>query len=387
MIQRVTVRHLRNLSHLSLALEPGLTVLVGDNGQGKTSILEALYVLATGTSPRAPRLRDLVQAGEAGFSVTAAVVEAGVGHTLSAQYAVGASLVRSVDRRRWRAAQGEPFPLLAVYFCPDDLLLVKGSPAYRRRFLDTELGQVSPRYQQELARYRRALAQRNRLLREVRWQAQHEALLRAFDEELVDAGSYVARWRQEAFARFAPLFQEAVERLAEGARVQVRWEPALGGQEPTREGFAAALAKYRQEERRRGATLVGPHRDELAVELHGRSSRVFASQGEQRTLAVAFKAAALQFIRERTGREPVLLLDDVLSELDPSRRGRLLQLLPAGQVLLTTTSTEDLPAPLDRARCLRIQGGSLVQGEITHATAARGALADPGADGAAPEDP
>jgi DNA replication and repair protein RecF len=328
-------------------------VLVGPNGAGKTNVLEAIYYLALARSPRAARDGDLVRANGQGFRILGDV---GSG-TVEARYEPMRGRTLAVNGRPCARAADLYGQLTAVFFSPDDLWLAKGGPGGRRRLLDGLLLQARPAYAALLAGYEEALAQRNALLREIRARRSSAALLEIWDESLVEYGVGLAERRARAVEAVAAEARAAYAFLAAGEGLTCRYASGIGARWEA-EAYRAALAAARREELERGFTVVGPHRDDVILEIDGRPLRGFASQGQQRTAVLALRLAERAALRRATGREPVLLLDDVLSELDEARRRGLADLLAGGgQVFLTATDAEGLPEGFRASLTFRVGAG------------------------------
>ncbi len=307
--------------------EPGTNFIIGANAQGKTSILEAVCVATRLQSPRTNSLGDCVRSGQPGFGLSVHVA----GTHLQFRYESPKRTLRldSVDQAR-------PAEYLRVarvaWFSNDDLEIIRGSAARRRRALDFLCSQLDGAYLRALRRYDRALRSRNALLRDHRPRPE----IAAFDPELIENGDYLAAVRAEASSALAPLIATAVHDIGgQSEDVATRYLP--GSPEP----MAAALIASRDRETRLRQTVVGPHRDDLAIELNGMDAAKFASEGQQRTLAIALKLAQTRLLIERTGVTPTLLIDDVFGELDVTRRTNLLEHLPAGSQRLVTTTHLD----------------------------------------------
>ncbi len=326
----VTVRHFRNLATGEVPLSSAVTLLVGQNAQGKTNFLEALLLLLAGISLRGQSDRDLVAWGHDGYRLHGPWMGEGVNP-------VEKERVVTVNPLR-RRESGPRIP--AVAFSPDDLMLVKGSPELRRRFLDEVAGQIRPRYLPELRRYQRAVSQRNRALKGDAAQT----VLDSFDPLLAEAGSYVWSVREEVVASLQARVPDVLGALAPIDHMVIALERGGHAVTSTKAAFLAELERRRQEERIRGATLTGPHRDDLCIIVNGRSADLFASQGQQRSLALALKLASRDILEEVSGRQPVVLLDDVFSELDGVRRQALLRLMSRSrqQTVVTDTDREDI---------------------------------------------
>jgi len=356
--ERLKIRGLRNLSELELEPAPRLNVIVGDNGQGKTSVLEALYLVATTKSFRAERLSTLIQTGGEQASVVATVSEAGARREQRTVLAERSRVVR-LDGKAPSSLSGYATRTPVVAFCPADLELVSGSASGRRRLLDRVALFVDPPGADARLRYERALRSRQRILDE-RGPAARE--LDAFELVMAEDGARFALARERAARgiaeRLAPTFGRLV---APDLVVNARYEP---GGTTDAAAFLSSLKDARPADARRGGATFGPQRDELELELAGRPARSHASQGQQRLLTLALKLSELDCIREARGAHPVLLLDDVSSELDPERTHAVHELLVTSdsQVFVTTTRADLFPeAPRggsDRAD-FRLSNGAL----------------------------
>lgn len=357
----------RNYDSLTIHFSPGLNVLYGDNAQGKTNLLEAIHFLATGRSHRTSRDQDMIQEGKEELLARAEVVrktgsidlELRCGHQTRKQLKINGIAERKIARLVGSLA--------AVLFSPDDLQLLKGPPSGRRRFLDVELSQISQTYLHHLMAYNRLVAQRNTLLKQP---VVDEGLLSVYDEQLVETGARLVARRAEAVSRLSPIAARYHEMLAEGRedlrlayQSQGVGEDGTADLESVRRRLEQELARMRQEERRRQVTLVGPHRDDVGFWIAGRDARLYASQGQQRTAVLALKLAELEFMTEEIGEPPLLLLDDVASELDPNRRHYLLSAVREGvQSFITCTDLEDLMVREwpESHRLFRVRAGTVV---------------------------
>jgi DNA replication and repair protein RecF len=260
-----------------------------------------------------------------------------------------------VNRQRLERTRDLLGVLRVTVFSPDDLALVKGGPAERRRFLDDALVALAVKYDAIRLELDRILRQRNTLLRQVggRLDADAETTLDVWDSRLVTTGEQLGRARAALVERAAPYVTGAYAKLAPDGDVSLGYAPPWRAS-----GLATALAAARGDDVRRGVSTVGPHRDELDLTIDGMPARTHASQGEQRTLALALRLGVHDLVAERSGSTPVLVLDDVLSELDAQRGSALLRLLPDGQIVITTAGT--IPAAAVPERVIRIEGGGVV---------------------------
>ena len=350
----LTLRNYRNYARLELELGPKLNVFLGQNAQGKTNLLEAVAILALSSSPRARRESDLI--GPLAREATVEAVAERGGRRVELALRVSSEGERTQKTIRVdgtpRRAVDLPGEMQVSLFWPEDLALVKGGPEHRRRFLNEILVQVARGYGRSLARYRRVLDQRNHLLRQVSAGQQPRSALEVWDAELAELGAGLAAERAAAVAELAPLAAANHRAVAGGEELAVAYEGPPSD-------LAAALRRAQDEDLRRGATSVGPHRDDLRVEIGGADARSFASQGQQRTAVVSLKMAEADLIERRCGERPILLLDDVLSELDPARREELLGRVGAsGQVIVTSVEASPFPAGLmEEAQVRCISGG------------------------------
>ncbi len=333
------LRNYRNYSRLDLEPGPRLNVFLGLNGQGKTNLLESVALLALSSSPRARRESELVGPLAAEARVEA-VVE---GHGRRSEVQISISVEGERARRRIsidgvaKRAFDLPGLFRVTLFWPEDLGLVKAGPEQRRRLLNMMLVQIEPGYAANLSRYARVVEQRNSLLKQVAGGDQPPAALEVWDEELARLGTSLAAARAAAVADLKGVAAARHAAISGGERLEMDYL----GPPPD---LLQAVQNARREDLRRGSTSVGPHRDDITILLDGREARGFASQGQQRTAVVSVKLAEAAVIEARTGEPPVLLFDDVLSELDGERRQALLAGLGSpGQVIITSVEADPFP--------------------------------------------
>ncbi|MBV9101479.1 MAG: DNA replication/repair protein RecF [Candidatus Dormibacteraeota bacterium] len=347
-VARLRLHNFRNYHEATLHLEPGLTVISGRNAQGKTNLLEAVATLALTRSPRAVTAADLLRWGTNGAQVEADILRPGGPAALALrleQPATGTIARRTLVDGKPRAARAVLGLCPVVLFWPDDLQLVKAGPEGRRRLLDVLLAQLDGRAASHLLRYRRVLEQRNALLHRLRADGGSPAALHGFTRELAHHGARVLVARNQLASKLAPLAAAAMSDLSGGDdTLSIRYAASHGGDladdDAAERDLLAALERRTPDEIARGVTLVGPHRDDLVLSLGGREARYTASQGQQRSIVLACKIAEMRHVAEEKGMSPVVMLDDVVSELDAPRRRHLLSTLaaaPAQQVLLTST--------------------------------------------------
>jgi DNA replication and repair protein RecF len=349
-IDRLTLHHFRNLHGLEVRPAPGLNLIAGPNGHGKSNLLESLHFLSLAHSNRTRKDKDLIAWGEDSFVIRGEGTSGERAHVQSVEYREGGSRVKveGLESRRLGDLLGH---FLLVAFTPEDLDLLRGGPQERRRFLDVLLCQHDPSILDVLRRYRGALKQRNAVLR---WnlRAEEEALLDAYEATLAEAGADIVRRRLEWVAKLAPKAQEFYREIGAppGQKSEALDLRMSGAQESPedlvllRENLLSKLREKRAQDRETGLTSAGPHRDDLLTFLDGKTVRDFASQGQKRSVALALKLAAARLLEEASGLPPILILDDVFAELDPGRRERFGALIAGrGQAFIATPRREDLP--------------------------------------------
>lgn len=329
----------RSAADLEVAFSPAMTVLVGPNASGKTNTVEALQLLTAGTSFRRPAPADLVREGA--VSGRAELRLEGDGRVVDMACTVGEGRRRFTRNGKQVRPHDVPGTLLSVLFNPDDLDLVKGGARSRRAEVDAFGSQANASYAKICRAYGRSVEQRNRLLKEPDVPVD---LLDAWDASVAVGAATVLFHRLALLKRLSSLVGEVYGEVAVGERLEVGYESSVGpvGEGATRddlvEVMTRALAQSRDDDLRRGVTTVGPHRDDVVFTLDGRPARTFASQGQQRTAVLAWKLAQVRFAEERLGERPVLLLDDVMSELDGARRAAVASYVDNGiQTVVTTT--------------------------------------------------
>jgi DNA replication and repair protein RecF len=348
-LAHLRLRDFRNYARLDADFTAGFHLLLGQNAQGKTNILEAIYLLATLRSFRGVGGAQMIRHGQKGYFVGASVTSQG-GHEIKMYWSANERKL-SLDGQPVRKLIDYLGVLRVVVFCTEDLQLIKGTARLRRRFLDLLLSQTHPAYLPLLQRYTRALRSRNALLKH---RTLDEAALEGFSHELVSLGTQLVERRRELAPKLSPLVRLAHRRIAHDAE-----ELRLEYQSGVKRDFAVELAQSRPRERTYRTTLVGPHRDEVQLLLNDRPAAQFGSEGQKRTLAIALKMAQAEYLAGLHGTPPILLIDDVMGELDAERRGGFLPLLESarkgrGQVFMTCTE-ENWPREL---------GGDLQRWEV-----------------------
>ncbi len=335
------LRNFRNFETIDLDCSPGFNLLLGGNAKGKTSILEAICILSTGESHKTGALKEVIRFGARAATIRADAANGERKVALELIISSGARSSFKVNGAAYdRKKRGTLIP--AVVFSPDHLSLIKGPPELRRSFLDYLLIQINPGYSYFRAQYSKAMKERNAALQAVACGRMNESLIDIYDDQLATAGAEIVKQRASAVVRISQLAMKAYEEVAKG-EVSVRYVSQLYPH-PT-DGiidiFKEKLRRRRDAELARGVTLVGPHRDDILVILNGHDARSYASQGEQRTACLALKFAEIAVLEESFHVKPILLLDDVMSELDePRKRALMKKALSSGQVFISSTNRE-----------------------------------------------
>jgi DNA replication and repair protein RecF len=349
----------RNYPDDTVLLAPGLNIVVGDNAQGKTNLLEAISFAVSGSSPRTPNDSEVVRWREDFTRTEASISLDGDERRVAVGYAPGQKKRLSVDGAlapslAHYAAGGAG--IRAVTFFPDDIRIVKGAPADRREFLDGLLSSLRPSYAQATVEYAKAVQQRNQLLRRIRDGLSSERTLSTWDRKVVELGEMVLAGRVAAIVPLETYFGDSLRALYGPQKPEIRYSYSA-----PLEGYAEALREAHSADIDRGTTSVGPHRDDFEVLLDGVSLNTYGSQGQQRLATLALKFAARDHVRTETGEDPILLFDDVMSELDERRREYLAEyFLESTQAVITTTNLDYFdPEILERVHVVRISGGAI----------------------------
>ncbi len=366
-VAELRLLNFRAYPEAQVLLRPGFNLLIGDNGAGKTSLLEALATLALARAARGGLSTDLVRWGTSEMGVAAITWRGEVEGRLEMRWRVQPPGGRWSRTLRAEGAPVTPAAYLGrlrvVSFWPEDLGLVKAGPEPRRRMLDVVLCQLHPEYAHALSQFRRSLDQRNSALRGIREGRSGPAELGPWLEPLVHSGALLMAHRERYLKEVGPLAQRAASRIGEAAPLELRYLPGTRGAsgDGWRERLVAALRESADEEEARGQTVVGPQRDDFEIAYAERPARQYASQGQQRTAVLALKAAEVGQHLAEGGQSPVVLLDDVLSELDRDHRRGLLEVLGEGlgveQALVTATEDSGLEEAIGPSQVLLVRGG------------------------------
>lgn len=330
-LTQLTVDHFRNHSHTTLHLSDGVNVLVGSNAQGKTNLLEAIFLACVGRGWRAGRDSEMVQFGQERALVQVTAVK-NFG-TVEIAIQLGLGLKKSIAINRVPIAKVAELmgQINCIFFSPDELKLVKEAPADRRRFINIDISQIDKSYFYALSRYNKILQQRNAYLK-----GNYDPReLSIWDDQLITQGNIIIAKRQAFMEKLAPYVKKKHTELTGGQEdIELQYE--------TCSNFADELAAARERDLRLHTTTVGPHRDDLAIFINGQDVRTYGSQGQQRTVALSIKLGELDLFTDLTGERPILLLDDVFNELDSTRQARLLKSITGTQAIITATQAPEI---------------------------------------------
>ena len=356
-IRSLELKNFRNYEEIQIDFSQGVNIFYGDNAQGKTNILEAVFVGATSHSHRAGKDREMIRFHEEEAHIKYFVEKRGITDRVDMHLKKNRAKGIALNGVALRRASDLFGVANVVFFSPEDLNIIKEGPAARRRFLDTELCQLDPIYMNNLSNYNRVVMQRNKLLKELEFHEDYMDTLQVWDMQLVRYGCEIIRRRLLFIRQLEEIMRGIHDGITGGLEeICLTYEPSV-----TAEEFEQELNRKKQRDLKARATLTGPHRDDMAFMLGEIDIRTFGSQGQQRTAALSLKLSEIEIVRKRTGDCPVLLLDDVLSELDRGRQEKLLDSLEIVQILLTCTGVDEF----GRNRCpvkksFRVNRGCIV---------------------------
>jgi DNA replication and repair protein RecF len=366
-IQNITLSSYRNYERLDLQFENKVNVIIGENAQGKTNLMEAIYVLAMAKSHRTSNDKELIRWDE-----DYAKIE---GRVIKKNGSVPIQLVISKKGKKGKVNHIEQQKLSqyvgavnTIMFAPEDLNLVKGSPQVRRRFLDMEIGQVSPVYLHDLSLYQKILSQRNHFLKQLQTRKQtDQTMLDVLTEQLTEFAAKVVMKRLQFVDQLEKWAQPIHSGISRGLEeLTLKYHTSLHVSDSPDlskmiNSYQETFSKLRDKEIERGVSLSGPHRDDVLFYVNGRDVQTYGSQGQQRTTALSLKLAEIDLIQEEIGEYPILLLDDVLSELDDYRQSHLLHTIQGRvQTFVTTTSVDGIDhKTLNEAEIFRVENGTL----------------------------
>ncbi len=347
-LKQIHLQNYRNYNELKLDIHHQINVFLGPNAQGKTNLLESIFVLALSKSHRTSKDKELIgwQADRSAISATVDKKYGALKLELMFSAQGKKARINSLEQRKLSDFIGS---MNVVMFAPEDLEIVKGTPGVRRRFLDMEIGQVQPGYLYTLQQYAKVLQQRNNFLKAVDRSKLNQPMLDIWNEQLASFGVKIMKKRQHFIQKLQTYAEQIHSGITNGSeQLEIQYKPSFEVELEEEESvifqqFMIKLSQVKDGEIRRGVTLAGPHRDDLAFFINGKEAQIFGSQGQQRTTALSIKLAEIELIREEIGEYPILLLDDVLSELDHNRQTQLIETFQDKvQTFITTTSLESV---------------------------------------------
>ncbi|WP_289891357.1 DNA replication/repair protein RecF [Virgibacillus pantothenticus] len=366
-IQQLQLKNYRNYESLDITFDHTINVIIGENAQGKTNLMEAIYLLAFTKSHRTPREKELVKWEEEYAKIEGRVSKRNQSFPLEIVISAKGKKAKlnRIEQKRLSDYIGA---FNVVMFAPEDLTLVKGAPQIRRRFMDMELGQIQPRYIYHLGQYQKILKQRNHVLKQLQRQSnQDRTILHVLTDQLIEHAATLLERRfvfLNLLRKWAQPIHYGISRNLE--TLDIAYSPTIEVSEEAKKGkiayiYSRKFIDIEEKEIDRGTTLIGPHRDDLLFYVNDKDVQIYGSQGQQRTTALSVKLAEIELIYNEVGEYPVLLLDDVLSELDDYRQSHLLQTIHGKvQTFVSTTSVDGIQhETLNQATIFRVKDGKV----------------------------
>ncbi len=359
-ISGIQLKDFRNYKELMLAPGKGVNVFAGKNAQGKTNLCEAIYFCATGRSHRTNTDVRLIRDDSDIADIRLDLYKSDIRHDIR--------VLLNRNERKSIILDAKPISkmgqlmgtLCAVLFAPEDLRMIKDGPKERRRFMDICLSQLKPAYFYMLQSYTRTIKQKNTLLKQVR-QSGNREMLDVWDEQLSESGAKIIEYRSEFIKKIQPLADEMCRYISGGDSMYLEYDCIVSAADRAaiKDGLFAAFLEHREEDIRYGQSSVGPHRDDINIYICGKNARFHASQGQQRTAVLSLKLAELKLIEKITSSMPVLLLDDVFSELDKDRQNKLVEYIDTVQSFITCTSLESIPKNFNNVNMYAVKDGRI----------------------------
>lgn len=357
-IQSLELKNYRNYDRLIIEFSSGTNILYGDNAQGKTNILEAVYLGATTKSHRGSKDKEIIRFGENESHIRIHLMKQDIGHQIDMHLKKSRTKGAAIDQIPIKRSSDLLGFVPVIFFSPEDLSIIKNGPSERRKFLDIELSQLEKMYLHQLSSYNRVMAQRNNLLKQLAYQRELLDTLDSWDLQLVKYGSEVIRYRQKFIEDLNEIIREIHKNLTgKKEKIVLKYDYSVNYDE-----FLTVLQRKREIDLKYASTGAGPHRDDIEFLVNGIDIRKFGSQGQQRTAALSLKLAQIELVKRQTGETPILLLDDVLSELDSSRKNYLLDSIKDIQTLITCTGLEEfINSHLQIDKMFQVKSGKIVR--------------------------
>lgn len=366
-LKSIFLRNYRNYEKAEIIPTDTFNIIYGNNAQGKTNIIEAVFLCASGRSHRTSKDSELVRYGSDFFEIRVVFTRDNRDEEIQITFSSKERKkirINEVPQKKIGNLMGH---LNAVIFAPEDLLVIKQGPSERRRFMDITMSQLRPSYFYDLQQYTKILLQRNNLLKELAVKKDAADTLDVWDQHLIKTGSRIMKARMDFIKRLDILAERRHERLTNcSEKLDLIYDPSFNVDKGSEYSeielaFITNLKKSRDKEVIRGMTLVGPHRDDIDIVLNGESTKIYASQGQQRTAVLSMKFAEIDLMKEESGEYPVLLLDDVLSELDDSRKEYLLDNIEGIQTLITSTEKRFFSRNSEEASFFYVENGKIIK--------------------------
>ena len=336
-VEKLELKNFRNYENLEMEFSPDINILYGDNAQGKTNILEAIYLCSTTKSYKGSKEKDMVKLGKDEAHLRMYIKKNGISHKTDMHLKLQGKKGVAVDGIPIKKSSDIYGLVNVIFFSPEDLSMIKNGPAERRKFMDAELSQINRLYLQYLSRYNKILEQRNDLLKQLNVRRDLIDTLDVWDSQLTEYGSYIIDARQQFINDIDYLVKDIHSDISGGKEIlSCKYEPNI-----SKENFKDKLLKSREKDIYAKSTNVGPHRDDIAFFIGDENIKLYGSQGQQRTVALSLKLAEIELVKKKTGDNPILLLDDVLSELDRNRQHCLLDFINDIQTVITCTGLEE----------------------------------------------
>jgi DNA replication and repair protein RecF len=336
-ISSVELKNYRNYESAAIPFKDGINILFGDNAQGKTNVLESLYVCATTKSHRGSRDKELIQFGQEEAHIRMMVNKQGIDHRIDMHLKKQKGKGAAIDGMMVKKSSELLGMVHMILFSPEDLSIIKNGPGERRRFMDLELCQLDKIYMSHLGSYNKILNQRNSLLKQISFDRELEETLDIWDQQMVKYGVEIIKIREEFIREMNEIISVIHEKLTGGREhLVLEYEPSLEADE-----YEQTLRNRRSKDIKQLATGAGPHRDDVNFLVDGMDIRRFGSQGQQRTAALSLKLAEIKLVERMIKDKPILLLDDVLSELDGSRKNYLMESISGIQTIITCTGLDE----------------------------------------------
>lgn len=365
-IQSITLKNFRNYEGQTVQFDPHRNIIIGENAQGKTNLVEAVYLCAFARSFRTANTREMIRFGESQASIDARVLSEDIDKRIQILLRSDGKKMLKKDGKILKRASDLLRTIVVVVFSPEDLRIIKDSPDKRRNFLDKEISQLRPGYFESLHRYQEVVRQKNAFLKQIIYKnggmlskdSEEEGILDVLDMQLAEYGSKVIRQRRE-FVKLLNREASAIQQGISGGREELE---ILCKETVNPDEFYETLLREREKDLRNGSSGPGPHRDDLEFLINGKSAKKFGSQGQQRTIALTLKLAEIRIAKTLLGENAILLLDDVLSELDRERQKYLLQHIDDIQIFITSADAdEELLAEVEKGKIFRVENGRLTE--------------------------